>query len=233
MLETLPPEGRYFLERISNTTQVIPEISSAFATGKLSGRVNVELDILVEDESAGLIVETCLNQELRSRVQILPIGSSAAVMRHLAARYKESRPPEVCVLLDGDKSQTAKDQITQFLKAVEKSTNQEAAQRWAEKRLNFLPGSEWPEAWVINQKSDATFERLCREFQISREQVEEMLNSARRAGKHSEFHEASRILNVDEKIIAYQIIKSALETIPEELQRITNFIHGFLELTKM
>jgi len=99
ILECLPPEGRAYLERVGDTIHVLPGISPAYATGKLSGRPSAELDILVEDDSAKMIVETCLTSELRSRIKVLPIGSSAAVMRHMAARYKENRSPEVCVLL--------------------------------------------------------------------------------------------------------------------------------------
>lgn len=150
ILECLPPESRIFLERSGVETVIIPGISPAYATGKLSGRRNVELDILVEDEAAKLILETVLDKELRSRTNILPIGSAAAVMRHLAARYKEFRHEkekdkivEVCVFLDGDKSSKKIEQINLFIKALENPTEQQESKEWAEKRLLFLPGNEW------------------------------------------------------------------------------------------
>ena len=68
----MPPEGRIFLEHIGSSTYVIPGISPAYATGKLTGRLNSELEVLVEDDSAKLILETCLTSELRSRIKILP-----------------------------------------------------------------------------------------------------------------------------------------------------------------
>ncbi len=228
ILESLPPEGRVFLERLGNKSHVIPGISSAYATGKLGGRANVELDILVEDEAAQLIVETGLTQELRMRVRVIPIGSTVAVMRHLAARFKERRQPEICALLDGDKASQRHEQINEFLKAYERSKDHSSAEEWVGPRLEFLPGGTWPEAWVINQRSEQTYERLIRECHISRERVDEILNAARRADKHSEFFEAARLMNLDQKILAYQLIMCAFETAPGELQKITDFISGFL-----
>jgi len=119
ILDCLPPEGRIFIEKIGESVMVIPGISSAFATGKLSGYPNVELDILVEDEAAKMIIETGLTPETRSRTKILPIGSSIAVMRHLASRYKDSRSSDVCVILDGDKSESKNEHIKAFLDALE------------------------------------------------------------------------------------------------------------------
>jgi predicted ATPase len=118
ILDSLPLEGRIFLEKIRNDVTAIPSISSTFASGKLSGNQNVELDILVEDDVAKMVVEACLDAEIRSRVKVLPIGSSVAVMRHLAARYKEQRHPEICAVLDGDQSTSRTKHIKAFLDAV-------------------------------------------------------------------------------------------------------------------
>ncbi|MBW4688133.1 MAG: AAA family ATPase [Komarekiella atlantica HA4396-MV6] len=234
ILECLPPEGRIFLERTGSETIVIPGISPAYATGKLSGHPNVELDILVEDEAAKLVVETVLDKDIRSRTKILPIGSAAAVMRHLGAKYKEIihktyKKIEVCVLLDGDQSSKKNEHIKEFLKALENPTEQQEAKDWVEKRLGFLPGNEWPELWIVNTKSREPFyERFERELQMSKAEVDEMLDSASRAGKHNEFYEAAKILTFDKTVVASYLIKSAFESAPEESQRIINLIQGFL-----
>ncbi|MDJ0773636.1 MAG: AAA family ATPase [Mastigocoleus sp. MO_167.B18] len=233
ILESLPPEGRIFLERVGSNTTIIPEISPAYATGKLSGRPNVELDILVEDDAAKLIIETVLDKELRLRTKVLPIGSAAAVMRHLAAKYKEIKHKnnsiKVCVLLDGDKSSNESEQINQFLKALETTTEQEDAKIWVEKRLMFLPGNEWPESWVVNPNNKEPFyERFERELQMSSAEVDEILDSASRSGKHNEFYEAAKILNLDKTLVASYLIKSAFESDPEESQKIIDFIRNFL-----
>ncbi len=234
ILECLPPEGRIFLERTGTKTDVIPGISPAYATGKLSGRSNVELDILVEDEAAKLILETVLDKELRLRTKVLPIGSAAAVMKHLAARYKEARHKkdgavEVLVFLDGDKLSKRTEQISQFLKAVENTMEQQESRDWVEKRLHFLPGDKWPELWIVAHSSRQPFyERFRRELQMSKAEVDDMLDSASRAGKHDEFYEAAKLLARDEKVVANYLIKSAFESAPEESQKIVGIIKSFL-----
>lgn len=234
ILESLPPEGRIFLERSGTETEITPEISPAYATGKLSGRPNIELDILVEDEAAKLILETVLDKELRVRTQVLPIGSSSAVMRHLAARYKDSRHKkdrivEVCVFLDGDKSSSKNTQVKLFLDALENSKEQDGAKEWVEEHLSFIPGNEWPESWVVKPSNRNPFyERFGREMGMSASEVDEMLDSSARAGKHNEFYEAAKILNYDKTIVANHLIKSAFELNPEESQKIANFVRNFL-----
>jgi len=237
ILECLPPEGRIFLERIGDEIDIIPEISPAYATGKLSGRPNSELDILVEDKAAKLILETVLDKELRARTNILYIGSSAAVMRHLAARYKEIRQrkgntPEICVFLDGDKSSRKSEQINQFTKALENPTEQNESKDWVEKRLLFIPGNEWPELWIF-QASDREpfYKRFAREVQMSVLEVDDMLDASARAEKHKEFYEAAKFLALDETVVASYLIKSAFESAPIESQKITNAVRGFLGQT--
>jgi predicted ATPase len=235
ILESLPPEGRIFLERTGVETDIIPEISSAYATGKLSGRPSVELDILVEDEAAKLILETVLDKRLRSRTRFLPIGSAAAVMRHLAARYKETRHKEdniveVCVFLDGDKSLKKAEQIGQFTKALENPTEKSAPKDWVEKRLLFIPGNAWPEAWIVKPTNrEPYYARFKRELKMSVAEVDDLLDSAYRAGKHSEFYEAAKILTLDKTVVASYLIKSAFESSPEESQKIIDAVRGFLE----
>lgn len=231
ILECLPPEGRIFLERVGSKTRVIPEISAAYATGKLSGRPNVELDILVEDESAKLIIETCLQTELRYRTKVINVGSATAVIRHLAARYREARTSEVCVLLDGDQSSSIQSHLNSFLKTLEISIPEQKniAKSWLEERLNFLPSSEWPKLWVVSQRGEASYTRLCREFSITPEKVDEVLNAAKRAGKHNEFYEAANALCFDKSIVANQLIKAAFESSPDEADRIINFVLKFLQ----
>jgi len=72
ILESVPPEGRFFIESYSNKTIVTPGISAKYAAGKLSGEDSNELVVFVEDGIAITIVESSLDKELRSRVTILP-----------------------------------------------------------------------------------------------------------------------------------------------------------------
>jgi len=119
-------------------------------------------------------------------------------------------------------------QLEAFVNALEKSKDQKDRQ-WAEKRLQFLPGTGWPELWVVTQKSEAACARLVRELSLSLEKVHEVLDAARRAGKHNEFYEAARMLNLDTAIVAHQLIKAAFESVPAESQRLSKYVQDFLE----
>lgn len=236
ILESLPPEGRIFIERMGSKTIITSGISSVYATGKLSERLKSELDILVEDQVAKLILETVLNKELRLRTEILPIGSSAAVMKHLAARYKETlhrtnKVVEIVVFLDGDKSSEAEknNHIKTFLKALENTTLEEEAKNWVENRLMFIPGKEWPESWITKPTNKTPYyERFLRELEMSNEEVDHLLDIAFIAGKHKELYTAAKHLSLDEKVVGSHLIKSAFESNPGEATKIIDFIQGFL-----
>ena len=83
-----PRRPGFLLNGSATETIVTPGISPAFAGGKLAGENSNELDIFVEDGRAKGLVQSFLEHEIRLRVNILPIGSAAAVARQLAARYK-------------------------------------------------------------------------------------------------------------------------------------------------
>jgi predicted ATPase len=228
ILDSLPPEGRIFLEKIGDNVSAIPAISSKFATGKLSGNPNIELDVLVEDEVAQSLIEVGLDVEIRSRVKVLPIGSSIAVMRHLAARYKEQRDLEVCAILDGDKATSKPDHIKAFLNAVENIKEKAELQEWVEKRITFLPGEIHPEGWVVKHRENVDYSELQYVFGLSSDQVDGLLQSCRLADKHDEFYRASKALNLDIQIVTYHLVKSAYRSEPSEHERIKKFVSSFL-----
>src|SRR5207253_10706373 len=105
------------IEGVDKGTRVIEGISPQYAAGLLSGVKDAELDIYCEDEIAKNILAAALPNELRVRVQITPIGSAAAVIRQLAARYKETSKRAACGLLDGDQTLRKMEQINLFLNA--------------------------------------------------------------------------------------------------------------------
>jgi len=229
ILDSLPPEGRIFLERGKGTINVIPGISSAFATGKLTGHSHVELDVLVEDDTAKLIVETCLTDEVRSRVNVIVVGSHTAVMYHLAARYKEKKVCRICAILDGDKKSSKATCVSDFQKAIENTKDQEKNNVWVEKHLSFLPGTDWPERWVVSQKGVEGINLLSQEWRVTPDRVEEVLNAAKRAAKHNEFYAAAEELSFDERIVTYAMIRAAFESNLNEREALANYIEGFLE----
>jgi len=89
ILSALPPEARIHLERTGDIVRVIPAISPEYAAGLLSGIKHTELDVYCEDDVAQELITLALPNEVRLRVNIIPIGSAAAVVRQLAEKFKE------------------------------------------------------------------------------------------------------------------------------------------------
>lgn len=198
VLRSVPPEARFFIERIGEQTIVTPGISPAFAGGKLAGENSNELDIFVEDNRARILVQSVLAQEVRLRVNILTIGSAVAVSRQLAARYKNIKKGECLGILDGDKSNKLSEHKTLFLHAVENPKDQVQAKEWIEKRLIGLPGDSWPERWLLKQCKETIDEQLAEQFSTSEERLLENIEKAVLVRKHDEFYTLSRDLGYDE-----------------------------------
>ncbi len=227
ILECIPPEGRVFLERTGTKTEVIPEISAPYASGKLSGRLHAELDIFVEDEIAKVFIENSIAPEIRTRVKITPIGSSTAVVHQIASKFREGNS-KVCAILDGDKAKTHDNQIKLFTKELEKDTKSEPEITWLNKRTCYLPGETWPENWVVSQNDDSAINSLSEILGVSKDKVSEFLQAAIRAGKHKEFYEISQLLNLSEEVVTFAIIKAVLGSKSKETNKIEKFITDLL-----
>lgn len=197
ILKCLPPEARFFVESFKTKTIITPGISPYFAAGKMAGENSCELDVFVEDGIAKHLVETALPNDLRTRINVIPIGSSASIVRQLAARYKNIKKGECLAILDGDKSPKLTEHYKLFLNALEHAEDQDKAQNWIEERLTALPGNTWPENWLLTQCQELDKDYICEIFSVNQEHFEEFIEEAFRAGKHSEFFTLSKRLNLD------------------------------------
>ncbi len=229
IIDSVPPEGRNFLEFKGAKTIVIPEVSSSYATGKLSGKNSKTLDILVEDEVAKLIIEAAIDTDIRKQINIIPIGSHLAVMRHLAARFVEKSfsNNNVCAILDGDQLLQKEQQLKHFKDALEQKHNVEIdVKKWCKDRLSFLPGNTHPENWVVSQKTDQMYQIMCESFNIDNIEAKDLLDKAELAGKHDEFYKVSEELALDKSVVSFTLIKGALQSSPNEKTRINDFINN-------
>lgn len=228
VLGCLPPEGRLHLEKQNDVVKVIPEISADYAAGLMPGLKQAELDILCEDSIAQNILSLALPNEIRARIQILPIGSAGAVVRHLAARSKEPNSRPVCGFLDGDKALKKQDHVNLFLKTLEQVKDSNAATQWIENRLGFLPGGVWPEKWIISKHQDGAFGALAVELGVTPDTFCAFLEAATLADKHAELYVLSQKFNLPIATIEGRFIKCALEKSQAEVDQITKFIKAFL-----
>jgi predicted ATPase len=141
VINSIPPEGRFYIESLPARTNVIPGISAEYAAGKLSGRNSGELDIFVEDYVATDILGSVLDQDIRERTNVIPIGSDEAVIKQMAARFKEKKKSECLAILDGDKKNKKEELVRHFLGHLENVPDKETTNEWIRSRLMFLPGN--------------------------------------------------------------------------------------------
>ncbi|OPY76060.1 MAG: hypothetical protein A4E65_03291 [Syntrophorhabdus sp. PtaU1.Bin153] len=198
IIKSVPPEARFFVERFEDKTVVTPGISPSFAGGKLAGENSNELDIFVEDGRAKNIVQSFLSHDIRTRVNVLPIGSAAAVVRQLAARYKDIKKGECLGILDGDKSTKLGQHHGLFIRELESPKNETLAREWINERLVALPGDSWPESWLLSQCEETADDQLADQLSTTKERLGEAIKKANLAGKHDELYALSHELGHDE-----------------------------------
>lgn len=228
VLECLPPEGRIFLDKIGDEIQVIPEISPAFAAGKLSGKRNAELDIYVEDDVAKDIVNSVLANNIKDRVNVNFIGSAEAIIRQLAARYKDQDVREACAIFDGDQRTKKQSLLKSFLKNLESSGSIEDEKNWVKKRLTFLPGDTWPEKWILSNLADADIQAMAEDYRVSQAELKDFVRAALRSGKHNEFYTLASKLNSQDETVRDSFSKRAIRNSPTDEQRIQSFVENLL-----
>ncbi len=197
ILESVPPEGRFYIESFSNKTIITPGISVQYAAGKMSGEKSKELDIFVEDGIANIIIEAVLDNELRNRVDILPIGSPMAISRQMAARYKEKRLSDCIAILDGDQSSLSSTHLDNFMKALEAIRDKSMEEQWFNERLLYLPGDTWPEKWMVDQLLKLDIRDLANLLKCSVDELTAFLEEAKTAGKHNELYSLGKSLSLD------------------------------------
>ena len=191
ILDSLPPEARFYIESKADKTIVIPGISSKYACGKLSGTNSNELSVFVEDTVAESVINDFLTADLRKRITIHHVGSSEAVLRHLASKYKEG--VDTCIsVLDGDKKaehSISLGKVKNYLETTYRVSEDEAND-WIENRLKYLPGDSWPEISLIDKVIsllESDNDQLADCWGINSTDLRPQLEAAKRAGKHNEF----------------------------------------------
>jgi hypothetical protein len=195
LLGALPPEGRLFRERKeTGQVTVLYGITPTYATSKLAGTNHPELDVLVEDDVGDAVLRGSLRNSTRSRIRVIPVGSHAAVVRHLAMRATEGGDRVVCAILDGDQRAKKRDMVKTFIETFEIGDSALGHRRrvWLEPRIEFLPGNESPEKWIVSALICTSANELDQEYGLATGERASLLRQALAAGKHNEFHELNQ-----------------------------------------
>ena len=232
ILDELPPEARFFVRRDDNRTDIIPEITSEYAFGQLSGESGTELKIFVEDEVGKAFVENSISNSIRERVSVIPIGSDQAVLTHLVVHYRE-KDYSFIAFLDGDKQLEKTKAIKQMKAKMEKQIDctYKEFEDFFSKRLQYLPGNVWPEKYLIDEalKQDQ-HEVLCNAWSVSENEVVIFLEQASVAGKHHEFHSLSDNLHLSAEQVRADIVRFYKQTHNEDISNLERKINELLNI---
>lgn len=194
VLSALPPEGRMFIESSASGISVIPGISSKFASGKLSGKNSSELTVYVEDAVAAQLLAAVLQMEQRSRIDIVPIGSHAAVVSAMAARFKDARLGAAICFLDGDQRAAKRAHVKKFIGACE---SRDGAKEWFEARLFFLPGNSSPEVEVLSRLREIESDSVEKKFGCPSNHLFDAIDNSLLQGDHNEMILFARAIHQD------------------------------------
>jgi hypothetical protein len=196
-----------------------------------------ELDIFVEDEIAGSILQQVLPLEVRKRCLIKPIGSCNAVLRQLASRSMEGIHNSMCVL-DGDQSGKLNDGLKSVVKDTEASTQEEkdAVKSWAEARIFFLPGDTWPEKWLLSEAVDFLENDLVGDTSQTAsmwglendDQLLQLLQDALLADKHDEFFELGEAVELDPERVRQDVCRLVAMAKPDRFEELIATIEAKL-----
>jgi len=214
ILQSLPPEGRVFLERNGSKTAAIHGISAAYACGLLGRAGSEERCLFVEDEIAEEFIQHSQPLEVRERYKTIAIGSAATVARQLASRYLEKN--DACIAaFDGDQRQLENDNRDVFLSHIEmrfRESKTEAIQ-WFQSRISYLPGTSSPEIWLLTQMQTAEcIDILKAAWHCEEGAIKKGIEAALLADTHDVLFEISSALSLKKEIV-FQDIMRAIEAL--------------------
>ena len=227
VLDSLPPEARFFFEGSTGHTVVSTGISAGYACGRLRGVAGGELDVLVEDELAEAILIHGMPHQLRQRVTVRPIGSSSAVVRGMATRYLEGNDGCICII-DGDKRGDNSKILSLFRGYTESRfrNSEEEMVCWMKQRLSYLPSEKTPEIWLINACRRVKDKSLLSDaWSVGSEQkVESWLRRGLQEPAHRQFFAIGQESQVSEDQVIVDLVRFLLSQKPKKLKEITEKI---------
>lgn len=230
ILSSLPPEARFFIQNQNSQTITTQGISAEYAFGKLAGQNTRELDIFVEDEVGKAIIMNLLPLHIRERIKIYVIGSDQAILKQMAARYREKKMNFIS-FLDGDKRSAHKEQIRQIKNHLETRIGDEVYfQSSIGNKICYIPGDTWPELSILQYLLNTpNFDDLVKRWDMPSEDIISFLEQSIVAGKHNEFFHLAELLSMDESSVRNDCIKFFKTQYPNECKSVCDLISAAIE----
>jgi predicted ATPase len=231
ILKSLPPVARFFVESLESKTNVISGISPAYATGKLSGENSRELDIYVEDSLAKTILLSSLEHSIRGRIQIIDIGSHAAVINQFVGR--KLHPTGLSIIcLDGDQRTEHNKHRKLFINRLEPSSADEKEEygNWFDSNSCYLPGDTSPEQWLINIcLTEPASSKLAESLGLENDELLNSLQDAVCASKHDEFRTLANSVHLQEEVVVQKVADIVTKVVHQPFDEIKIKIVSMLD----
>lgn len=226
IFECLPDDARFFVESIGGKTRTTPGISPEFAFSKMGAADNQELDIYVEDEVAKALIEMTLPANKRTRVRIKIIGSASAISRQLAALWIRGEERPTIAIFDGDQK-SKRNQNLQHAKNMAENTGKDF-EDWFDTHSTYLPGTTWPEAWIIQKCKEFLPETFVTLSLDDEGEAAEFLEYALQAGKHNEFFELSKNVGLEKTHCLKLLTDIVSKKCPDDFNDVSELINSKL-----
>jgi predicted ATPase len=194
----LPDDARIFIENINGKTVVYDSISPEYAFSKLSAENPLEICLLVEDRVAKSLLLAVLPSSIRCRISIEVVGSASALIRQLSSNYIREKRQNIVVVFDGDQTAKENDNLMHGYKMTESKDKIEDIKEWMKSRIEYLPGEEWPELWIV-QKGLESIDMLSSLIGVDKDELSDIVKQGLDAGKHNEFNAIGRAVGLEEQ----------------------------------
>ncbi|WP_084452703.1 ATP-dependent nuclease [Roseateles chitosanitabidus] len=213
IFECIPPDARFYIENVKNSTRVVQGISAEYAFSKLSARQGLELDLLVEDDVGMALVSSALPTNVRSRVNVIEMGSGKLLSRQLSAAYLMNEPKPIISIYDGDQRKREGENLSHAKRMAEDPDDD--FKEWFENRIGYLPGDVWPESWLLQKAMECTG-KLSVAFKVDEASLYDLISSALQAPKHKELYALSESLSLPRQVVLHYVANAVTEGFSEE-----------------
>ena len=208
-------------------------MSSDHAFSKLSAtRSSNELTVFVEDDIAKKLLSIAIPKKIRSRLNIEDIGSCHLLSKQLGVSYCRSlKKQKEITIFDGDQrlEKVERKNIKLAVTTSESTDKVEDIVNTLKKHIGYLPGSSWPENWILEKvKSEPSI--ASKALNVDVDELNDILEIALKADKHKEIYELSEKLGLDDvettlTILCTEIVKNY----PEDFLEIIDLIERHLD----
>ncbi len=231
VLGALPPYARILISSTDSSTFIMTDITTEFALGAMSNVDVPELSLFVEDEIGEKFIKNVLDSDLRHRVAVYQVGSAdGPIPRQMAAYYRENKH-NYCCFMDGDKKnkrriheKTMKKELGDRLRHSDEEFTE-----YLNKRLLYLPGSTWPEKYLLEQTLEETDFSALDNWGVKDDSLKDYCRTAIASGMHNEFYNLSKKLGMEKNVVFIDIVRFYKKNHPDEIRAINDSIRNILQ----